>query len=146
MSIKYSLAEMKNPMRLSEAAKFYAKAQARSEVGLNRIADEISWGTTLTDGDVLNVLRGLIRKINEHLNDGDIVSLGEFGKFQYSISSTGAETPELFTTANIRRVRIRFRPGELVGESLQNLKFERVPSLKAVKQAAKDQYETPDQP
>lgn len=139
MSVKYSLAELKNILRPQEPAKFYAKAQAREEISLNRIADEISWGTTLTDGDVLNVLRGLIKKINEHLSDGDIVSLGEFGKFQYQLSSEGADTAEQFTTANIRKVKIQFRPGELIRQAIPALKFERVISLKAKKLAAKSQ-------
>lgn len=137
MSIKYSIAEMRNPLRPEDESLFYAKAQAREVIGMNRIADEIAYATSLTDGDVLNVLRGLIRKTREHLADGDIVDLGEFGKFQYQISSSGAMTPEEFTTSNIRKVRIQFRPGELIKESMDKLKFERVISVKARKQAAK---------
>ena len=137
MSVKYSIAELKNMMRPQAPAKFYAKAQAREEIDLNRIADEISWGSTLTDGDVLNVLRGLIKKINEHLSDGDIVSLGEFGKFQYQLSSNGADTADEFTSANIRKVKVQFRPGKMIRQVIPNLKFERVISVKARKLAAK---------
>lgn len=137
MSVKYSLASMRNPLNAEEPEKVYAKAQARSTVDMNRIADEIAYASSLTDGDVLNVIRGLIRKIREHLADGDIVSLGEFGTFQYQISSKGAESVEQFTTANIKKVRIQFRPGSLVKEGLNGLKFERVISVKARKQAAK---------
>lgn len=135
MSLKYSLAELRNPMRPEEPKKFYAKSQVRDIVSLNRIADEISYSTTLTDGDVLNVLRGLIRKVKEHLADGDIVDLAEFGKFQYQISSYGAETKEKFTPANIRRVRLQFRPVELLKPSMVNLKFERVLPVKTRKAA-----------
>ena len=133
MSLKYSLAELRNPLRPEEPKKFYAKSQVRDVVSLNRIADEISYSTTLTDGDVLNVLRGLIRKVKEHLADGDIVDLAEFGKFQYQISSHGAETKEKFTPANIRKVRLQFRPGEMLKPSLVNLQFERVLPVKTRK-------------
>ncbi len=140
MSLKYSLAEMHNPQRPDERRKFYAKSQARDTVDLNRIADEISYATTLTDGDVLNVLRGLIRKVKEHLSDGDIVDLAEFGSFQYQVSSRGADTKEEFTPANIRRVKLQFRPGKMLKPQLGEFRFERVMSVKARKAAEKITY------
>jgi len=139
MSIKYSIAELKNPIRREEPAKFFAKAQTRAEVDLNRISQEIAYASSLTRGDVLNVLSALIDKIKEHLADGDMVSLGDFGKFQYQISCKGADTIEEFTRANIRNANIRFRPGTMIKDELSTLKFERVLSVKARKQAAKGQ-------
>jgi len=143
MSLKYSLAEMKNPLNENEPAKFYAKSQIRDKVNLNRIAEEISYATTLTDGDVLNVLRALIHKVKEHLADGDLVDLGELGKFQYQISSTGALKRESFTPANIRKVKIQFRPGSMLKPQLGNLSFERVISVKAREEAKKGDSSTP---
>lgn len=130
MSVKYSVSAMRNPQKPMLAKKFYAKAQARDIVNLNRIADEIAYATSLTDGDVLNVLRGLIKKLKEHLSDGDIVNLGDFGTFQYQISSTGAVTEKDFTVANIKKTRIRFRPGLMVKEGLFGLKFEKTLTIK----------------
>jgi len=135
MSLKYSLALIRNPQRRDEPPRYYAKSQARDTVDLNRIADEISYATTLTDGDVLNVLRGLIRKVKEHLSDGDIVDLAEFGSFQYQVSSHGADTKEEFTPANIRKVRLQFRPGKLLKPQLGDFQYERVISVKARKAA-----------
>lgn len=145
MSVKYSIAKMKNPQKPEEAPKYFAKAQARETVGLNKIADELAYATSLTDGDVLNVLRGLIRKAKEHMADGDIVSFGEFGTFQIQVSSAGAVTEEEFIPANIRKARIQFRPGELLREvtNLNNLRFEKVISVKARKEAAKKENEAP---
>lgn len=135
MSIKYSIAQLRNPQRSDEPGKFYAKAQARDTVDLNRIAQEISYATTLTDGDVLNVLRGLIHKVKEHLSDGDIVGLAEFGSFQYHLCSRGAETKEQFTAANVRQVKLRFRPGKMLRPQLGDFQFERVIPVKARKAA-----------
>lgn len=145
MSVKFSIAKMKNPQKPEEAAKFFAKAQARETVDINKIADELAYATSLTDGDILNVIRGLIRKVKEHMADGDIVSLGEFGTFQIQLSSNGAVKEEDFIAANITKARIQFRPGELLREvtNLKTLKFEKVISVKARKEAAKKQVETP---
>lgn len=135
MSIKYSIAQLRNPQRPEEPKKFYAKAQARDTVDINRIAQEISYATALTDGDVLNVLRGLIHKVKEHLSDGDIVDLAEFGNFQYQVSSRAADTKEEFTAANIRKVKLQFRPGRMLRPQLGDFQFERVISVKARKAA-----------
>lgn len=131
MSVKYSIAAMKNPSNPESPKKYYAKAQARDTVGLNRIADEIAYATSLTDGDVLNVLRGLIKMMKEHLSDGDIVNLGDFGTFQYQLSSYGAVSEKDFNPALIRKVNMQFRSGKLLREGLEGLTFEKVPALKA---------------
>jgi len=135
MSVKYSIVKMNNLLRPEEDPLYYAKAQVREEIGLQRIAEEIAYATSLTDGDVLNVIRGLIRKTKEHLADGDIVSLGDFGKFQFQISSRGAISASEFTQANIRKARFHFRPGKQIKELIPNLEYEEVISVKLRKEA-----------
>lgn len=57
MSIKYSLALMSTKPGDDTAKKmYYAKAQADGVVTMDEMAEEISYATSLTDGDVLNVL------------------------------------------------------------------------------------------
>lgn len=141
MSIKYSLMKLKNPQQPTDPEKYYAKAQVREVIDLNRIADEISYSTSLTDGDVLNVLRALIRKTGEHLADGDMVDLGDFGRFRYELSSTGAEKKTEFTSANIRKVRLHFRPGLMWKPSVDRLRFEQVIPVEE-KRIAKKKFKT----
>jgi len=129
MAVKYSIAELKNPLRREEPAKFFAKAQAAGIVTENDIASQIGYASSLTEGDVLNTLRCLIRVLNDNLSQGRIVKLGELGTFQLQVCSTGADTREEFTQANIRRAKFQFRPGYMIREMLNNLKYERVESL-----------------
>ena len=133
MAINYSIAKMKNPNDKGAPEKFYAKAQASGTVDINELAEEISYSTTLTDGDVLNVIRALVKQINKHIAKGEIVKLENLGSFQAQISSDGAETEEEFSTSNIRKVSLQFRPGiGLRGQlSLDNLTFHKVKPLKA---------------
>lgn len=133
MAINYSIAKMKNPNDKGAPEKFYAKAQASGTVDINELTEEISYSTTLTDGDVLNVIRALVKQINKHIAKGEIVKLENLGSFQAQISSDGAETEEEFSTANIRKVSLQFRPGiGLRGQlSLDNLTFHKVKPLKA---------------
>lgn len=135
--INYSIAEMKNPSDKDAAPKYYAKMQASGVVDLDDMAEEISYATTLTDGDVLNVLRALIKQMKKNLMAGKIVRMEKFGTFQFQLCSDGADTEKNFSAANITKVNIQFRPGALVREAqnLKSLSFKKVPKKDASKAA-----------
>lgn len=115
MSVNYSLALMSTkPGDDSAPKKYYAKAQASGEVTMDEMAEQISYATFLTDGDVLNAIRALIKQTNLHLAAGKIVRWENFGSFQLQLCSTGAETEKKFTSANITEATIQFRPGRPV--------------------------------
>ena len=62
MSVNYSLALMSTKPGDDSAPKTdYAKAQASGEVTMDEMAEQISYATSLTDGDVLNAIRALIK-------------------------------------------------------------------------------------
>lgn len=88
MSIKYSLALMSTKPGDDTAKKmYYAKAQADGVVTMDEMAEEISYATSLTDGDVLNVLRALIRQMKVQLAAGKIVKMETSGhsRFRYAV-------------------------------------------------------------
>ena len=135
--INYSIAEMKNPSDKDAASKFYAKMQASGVVDLDDMAEEISYATTLTDGDILNVLRALVKQMKKNLMAGKIVRMEKFGTFQFQLCSEGADAEKDFSAANITKVNIQFRPGALVREAqnLKTLSFRKVPKKDAAKGA-----------
>ena len=96
MAITYSVTQLVDPREPEVAGKFYAKAQA---------AGNISYSTTLTDGDVLNVIRALIKQIQKHLQNGCIVKLENLGSFQAQLRSKGAVSREEFTADLIKAVQ-----------------------------------------
>lgn len=135
MSVKYSLALMSTKPGDDQAKKlYYAKAQADGEVTMDEMADEIAYATSLTDGDVLNVVRALIRQMKVKLAAGKIVKMENFGTFQIQICSQGAETKKAFTPANITAAHIQFRPGKMVKVATRSeaLSFARVSGKKEV--------------
>lgn len=132
MSVKYSLAYMSSkPGNASAPKMYYAKAQADGVVTMDEMADDIAYATSLTDGDVLNVIRALIRQTRVQLAAGKIVQMENLGSFQIQLSSHGAADQKSFTSANIRRCHIQFRPGKMVaaGTRAEGLTFERVATL-----------------
>ena len=137
MAINYCVVGMQNPLdRESGEIKYYPKAQASGSVGINELAEEISYATTLTDGDVLNVIRALVKRINLHIAAGQIVKLENLGSFQAQLRSTGTPTEDTFSSAMIKKVTLQFRPGiGLKGQlNIANLSFHKVKSLQEDKE------------
>lgn len=144
MPIKISIAELANPHHPHEAPKFYARSQSQREVTLTEISKEVAWGTALTAGDVENAINSVGELTAVNLHNGNMVDLGDFGKFQTQLSSEGADTIEKFTQKNIKKVNFRFRPGKLIRKALDGVQFEQVISLKS-KQEAKKKFREEDQ-
>src|SRR5690606_21203111 len=126
MSIKYVLIPKGNPSKPEEPKKFYANAKSDGEVNLKKLCKEIAEGsTTVSDSDVLAVLNDLTKYLRRHLAEGQIVRFGDFGSFQVTLSSDGAETEDMFNHTMIRGNKIAFRPGVDLKELLNNLKYEK---------------------
>lgn len=92
MSVKYNIVERKNPQNPA-AKKWYASAVARGTTSKKEIAKTVAQKSSLTVGDIDNVIANLIEEIPKELLAGNTVRLGEFGSFRISLSSKGAQSP-----------------------------------------------------
>lgn len=127
MAVKYNVIERKNLLKPTEAPKFYASAKADGEVSFKALAKEIAGaGSTVSDTDVLAVLNDLTKALVKYLAEGKIMRFGDFGSFQVSVSSNGAETAEKFTASNITGNKIQFRPGVDLKAMLATVKYEKM--------------------
>ena len=127
MAVKYNVIERKNLLKPTEAPKFYASAKADGEVSFKALAKAIAGaGSTVSDTDVLAVLNDLTKALVKYLAEGKIVRFGDFGSFQVSVSSNGAETAEKFTASNITGNKIQFRPGVDLKAMLATVKYEKM--------------------
>ena len=126
MAIKYVVIERVNPLKPKEEKKWYAMAKSSGELTFRKLSKEISEGsTTVSDTDVLAVLNDLTKILKRHLENGEIVRFGDFGSFQISIGSQGAEKEEKFNPSMIKSSKVVFRPGIDLKEMKSNLKFEK---------------------
>ena len=129
--MKIRLVPKKNPQKREEV-KFYANPVNLGHKSLDDIARDIAGRSSLTRGDVSNVLYNFIDCLPHYLRDGFSIQLGEFGSMRVTLSSKGAEKEEDFKTATItpralharRRIEARaccklLRVGEEEGGSRQ---------------------------
>jgi predicted histone-like DNA-binding protein len=125
MAVKYTVTEKGNPRELEAPKKWYANAKSSGDMTLRALAKEISARSTVSPADTNAVLIALTELLALHLADSKIVRLGDFGAFQVSISSDGAESAEKFTPSMIKNPKVVFRAGIDLKEMLNNLKFEK---------------------
>lgn len=122
--MKYRVVEKANPLKKTEK-KWYANAVNQGVVGQREIAGNIADKSSLTIGDIANVIENLLKEVPKELVQGKSVKLGEFGSFRLSLSSEGADTQENFNASMIKNVKVIFTPGVLLKEAVAKVKYER---------------------
>jgi len=125
MSVKYNVSEKGNPLNPTQPKKWYANAKSAGDVTLRALGKEIAARSTISPADTQAVLVALTEVLVEHLAEGKIVRLGDFGAFQISLSSEGAETEAKFNVSLIKGSKVVFRPGIDLKEMQKTLKFEK---------------------
>ncbi|GHT79386.1 hypothetical protein FACS189464_4150 [Bacteroidia bacterium] len=126
MSVKYNVSERGNPLNPDAPRKWYANAKSAGVVSLKAIGKEITQRSTVNHADTLAVLEALTQVLTDQLSEGKIVRFGDFGSFQVSIGSEGAEEQNKFNASLIKTKKVAFRPGADLREMLNNLKFEKL--------------------
>ncbi|MFC2437364.1 MAG: HU family DNA-binding protein [Prevotella melaninogenica] len=144
--MKIRLVPKKNPQKREEV-KFYANPVNLGHKSLDDIARDIAGRSSLTRGDVSNVLYNFIDCLPHYLRDGFSIQLGEFGSMRVTLSSKGSETEKAFKTETIKP-RVVFTPGtelkrKLAANSYESLrKKEEEGKEKKKKEEKKKQEET----
>jgi predicted histone-like DNA-binding protein len=141
MAVNYSVVKQKYNMSGNGSLKFYAHAQASGKVKFKKLCAKISDRCTVTKGDVMVVLESCITVMKDYLEEGLIIQLGDFGNFQVSLSSTGADTEADFSNSNINAARIVFRPGVDLKEMFDDLEYNKVSVNTAASNASTDETE-----
>lgn len=122
--MKYRLVQRTNPQKKQDPAKWYANAVNDGKVSKREMAKDIAGRSSLTTGDISNVIENLMDELPKYLTMGKSVSLGEFGTLRLSLSSQGAETSEKFTSKMITNVKVVFTPGVDLKKALADISFE----------------------
>ena len=139
-SVTYSVVPRHNPSEKGTPPKYYAQAQARGDVSLREMAERIQSTCTVHKSDVYAVLVALEDVVAEAIQNGEIVRLGELCTLQVSLSGKGALTEEDYNESLIKRAKINFRPGRVLGNALGSLSFSKV-DVKYTKDAASEEGE-----
>ena len=131
--MKIKLQKKKNPQKRTEE-KYYANPVNLGKKTLRDIAHDIAGRSSLTRGDIENVLSNFMDCLPHYLRDGFSVQLGEFGTMRLTLSSEGASTEKAFKTETIKP-RVVFTPGRELKSELSVNSYE---SVRKTEEAGKD--------
>ena len=127
--MKIKMVQRKNPQKKSEV-KYYASPVNAGKKNLRDIAHDIAGRSSLTRGDIENVLANFMDCLPHYLRDGFSVQLGEFGTMRLTLSSEGAATVKAFKTETIKP-RVTFTPGVELKAALRENSYETVKEEKS---------------
>ena len=122
--MKYKLIERANPQN-REQTKWYASPVNDGKVSKTDLSKEIAGISSLSRGDVSNVIENMLEAIPKYLLMGKSVSLGEFGTLRLSFSSEGVDSANNFNTSKITGVKVRFTPGTELKRAIEAISFEK---------------------
>jgi len=123
--ILYKLINRKKPGEKTDPGKIYATPVKRGSKPLKSIGSDIVKISSLSKGDVDNVLSNLVDLIPDYLLEGNSVHLGELGTMRLSFSSEGVENEEDFSTSKIKGLKIIFTPGKDLKDKISRARFEK---------------------
>ena len=104
------------------------------------MAERIQTTCTVHKTDVYAVLVALEDVVKDAIQNGEIVRLGELCTLQVSLSGKGSLTEEDYNDSLIKKAKIIFRPGVILSEALNTLKYSKV-AIKYTKEEEEDNDE-----
>ena len=112
-------------------------------VGESEVAEMIADDTTLNPMEAQMAIRQLRKVVQRLLLDGKSVKLGNWGTFNVTLSTEGADTKEALSARNVKTVNINFQPGDELKTAMQKADF--VWLNKIVEGSTSTDSESPDE-
>ena len=125
--MKYVIQPKRNPQDDKAPKKFYLVAKSVGNITFKEIAREIEKRSSLTRGDIENVLTNLAEVLPLFLRNGFTVSLDDFCSVHLTIQSDGADTEEEAGPHLVRQVRAVFVSGTELKKELKDMPVEKFP-------------------
>ena len=122
--MKYKVIEKTNPRDPKAPKKQYASPVKAGNLTLKDLAKEIAANSSLSRGDVENVLINFVEQMPVFLKIGMSVKLGDFGTLRLSLKSEGVGEGEKFDASKIKGVKTIFTPSTELKKSLGDITFE----------------------
>lgn len=122
MALKFIKQKRKITTGFSPGEKFVAKILQDDVIDTRKFSEIIAETSSLSRGDILSVLAQLETVIGWALQEGNVVQLGDLGRFVLGIKATAMDTPEEVDASTVKRVYVRFVPSVYFLRKIKELK------------------------
>lgn len=123
MSIFLKPVQRYNPLDKEAPAKWYPVQYTVKLVNETEVAELVAEETTLNPMEALMAIRQLRKVVQRLLLDGKSVKLGNWGTFNITLSTEGAETAEALTANHVKRINVNFQAGDDMKNAMQKADF-----------------------
>lgn len=111
MAIRYRITKRTNTISSIKKEQFIMQAVNTGTIDIKKISKEISIEGSLSIPDVVGVITALGLKLQQHLEDGKIVDLGDVGKFKIGFQSKASDqASDLTPKRNIKKFHLNYQP------------------------------------
>jgi predicted histone-like DNA-binding protein len=122
--VQYTSVQKKNPLKPDDPQKFYMQPVYGETYELEGIARHVAARSSMALGNTISILHTLVDVIPELMMMGHIVSLGTLGRFRLIPSCPGVEERKDFSSRNVRKRKVCFRPSTKMHKALLDTTFE----------------------
>lgn len=126
MAIKYVVKKRVFGFDKTKTEKYVAQNFLTNTVDARDLCKEISMFGMIPEGAVKHVLDALIDALNNNLNKGISVQLGDFGCFRPGINCKSQDSAEAVDASTIKRLKIIFTPGYKFKDMLSRASIKRL--------------------
>ena len=123
MSIFLKPVQRRNPADEDAPMKWYPVQYTTRLVDETEVAELIADETTLNPMEAQMAIRQLRKVVQRLLLDGKSVKLGNWGTFNVTLNTEGADTKDALTARNVKMVNINFQPGTELKAAMQRADF-----------------------
>ena len=120
MALQFNVIERANPQ--TREKKWYATPRLTGNRDLKNLSKDLSEVSSLSAGDVQNVIVNLIDQLPKWLMEGNSVKLDGFGIFRLSFSSAGEAVKDDVTADSIKDIHILFEPDVAIKQRINKTK------------------------
>ena len=124
--MRIKLVQRSNPLDRNQAPKYYALMENEGTADLYDLANQIVKYSSLSLGDILNVLENMIDAASLFLLMGRGVRIGRLGMLRIMLQSEGVDAPENFNVKLIQNVKLIFRPNKQMKKQLEDISYEMI--------------------
>lgn len=128
MKVRFEFAPVPMPQNRKNKLRYYPRVVNRRLVKTDEITKEIQTACSLTEGDVVAVLRALSHSLSGYLMQGERVHLDGIGYFDVTLTCPETTDPKKTRASSVHYKGINFLPDKELKSKVGNLVAERAKS------------------
>jgi predicted histone-like DNA-binding protein len=124
MTVQYKLVKQATPgIKGGGDYKYYVRACDRRKTSLYEVAGILAQRSSLSRGDIVGTLTGLVDLIPQLLLDNQTVELDNLGIFSLNLKSKPEDEPRTDSFRQIKSANISFRPSTRLKKAVRNPEY-----------------------